>query len=48
MSVDRSSEAGEPVLVSDPQQVAHIEAENTLRQFDMAMLELDKWLKPED
>ncbi len=48
MSVDRSSEAGEPVLVSDPQLVAHIEAENTLRQFDMAMGELDKWLKSEN
>ncbi len=45
MASDRSSEAGKPVLVSDPQQVARIEAENTLRQFDVAMAELDAWIK---
>lgn len=48
MGGDRSSEAGEPVLVSDPRLVAQIEAENTLRQFDMAMSELNSWLTSPD
>ncbi|TCQ12545.1 Fic/DOC family protein [Rhizobium sp. PP-F2F-G36] len=44
MANDRSSEAGKPVLVSDPQQVARIEAENTLRQFDAAIAEMEVWI----
>jgi fido (protein-threonine AMPylation protein) len=41
---DRSSEADEPLLVTDAQEIARIEAENTLRQFDAAMQELRKWI----
>lgn len=41
---DRSSEAQEPLLVSDAQEIARIEAENTLRQFDAAMQELKTWI----
>lgn len=44
MGRDRSSEADEPPLVTDAQEVARIEAENTLRQFDAAMDELSKWI----
>ncbi|MBX3569440.1 MAG: Fic family protein [Rhizobiaceae bacterium] len=44
MSTDRSSEADEPLLVTDPREIAKIEAENTLRQFDAAMAELRKWI----
>jgi Fic family protein len=41
---DRSSEAEEPLLVTDAQEIARIEAENTLRQFDAAMKELKTWI----
>lgn len=41
---DRSSEAEEPLLVVDAQEIAKIEAENTLRQFDAAMQELKNWI----
>lgn len=41
---DRSSEAQEPLLVTDAQEIARIEAENTLRQFDAAMQELKTWI----
>jgi hypothetical protein len=44
MAHDRSSEADEPVLVDDAQEIARIEAENTLRQFDAAMKELSLWI----
>ena len=44
MTKDRSSEADEPSLVTDAQEIARIEAENTLRQFDVAMVELRKWI----
>lgn len=44
MAKDRSSEADEPLLVTDPKEIAEIEAENTLRQFDAAMLELRRWI----
>lgn len=44
MANDRSSEADEPVLVQDAQEIARIEAENTLRQFDAAMHELQEWI----
>lgn len=44
MSNDRSSEADHPQLVTDPGEIARIEAENTLRQFDDSMSELAKWL----
>jgi Fic family protein len=41
---DRSSEAEDIDTVLDPKKIAHIEAENTLKQFDAAMIELDKWI----
>lgn len=44
MTNDRSSEADDPLLVTDGQEIARIEAENTLRQFDGAMAELRKWV----
>ncbi|WP_084018905.1 Fic family protein [Mesorhizobium sp. LNHC221B00] len=44
MTNDRSSEADDPLLVTDAQEIARIEAENTLRQFDGAMSELRKWI----
>ncbi len=42
---DRSSEADEPELIADPDERARVEAENAIRQFDLAMSELKKWLK---
>jgi fido (protein-threonine AMPylation protein) len=48
MTRDRSSEADEPVLVQDAQEIARIEAENTLRQFDAAMRELSAWIGKEN
>jgi Fic family protein len=44
MTADRSSEAQEPLLIKDAQEIARIEAENTLRQFDSAMSELKIWI----
>jgi len=41
---DRHSHADEPQLVKDPELVARIESENSLRQFDAAMEELELWL----
>jgi len=43
--VDRSSEADEPELITNPDERARVEAENSLRQFDAAMVELRKWLR---
>lgn len=45
MAADRSSEADEPILLADRQEIARVEAENTLRQFDAAMKELQGWLR---
>ena len=42
---DRSSEADEPELIKDEQERARVEAENSLRQFDVAILELRNWLR---
>jgi Fic family protein len=42
---DRSSEADEPELITDPDERARVEAENSLAQFDAAMVELKKWLR---
>jgi Fic family protein len=44
MTNDRSSEADEPQLVGDKQAIARIEAENTLKQFDATIRELQAWL----
>ncbi len=41
---DRASEAEHVDIVLDPKKVAHVEAENTLKQFDAAMFELDRWV----
>lgn len=45
--VERHSQADEPQLVKDPDEIARIESENALRQFDAAMEELEIWLKSE-
>jgi Fic family protein len=45
---DRSSEADEPELITDPEERARVEAENSLAQFDAAMVELKKWLRTAD
>src|SRR5687768_1864781 len=42
---DRSSEADEPFLIKDPSERARVEAANTLRQFDVAVQELRRWLR---
>ncbi|MBB5051316.1 fido (protein-threonine AMPylation protein) [Afipia massiliensis] len=44
---DRHSEAGEPVLIHDPAELALAEARNALRQFDVGMEILDQWLAAE-
>lgn len=44
---DRFSVADGTSVETDPRLVASLEAENALRQFDAAMLELDKWLAGE-
>jgi Fic family protein len=44
MAKDRSSEAEEPPLIIDRGDIARREAENTLRQFDLAMVELSTWI----
>ena len=44
MAQDRRSEASEPPLVTDRTEIARIESENALKQFDAAMSELEKWL----
>lgn len=44
MPQDRSSEADEPLLLTDAQSIARKEAENTLQQFDAAMNELQIWI----
>lgn len=45
---ERHSQADGPVLVADPTEVAQIESENSLRQFDAAMSELQSWLSKKD
>lgn len=44
---DRHSEALEVELISDPEQKAHQEAKNGLRQFDNAVEQIEFWLHPE-
>jgi Fic family protein len=44
MASDRSSEADTPALITDRNEIAEKEAENTLRQFDFSMSELQKWI----
>jgi Fic family protein len=42
---ERYSQADEPQLVTDPDEIARVESENALRQFDAAMEEYDAWMK---
>lgn len=44
---DRHSEAVDVDLISDPDQKAHQEAKNGLRQFDNAIEQIEYWLHPE-
>jgi hypothetical protein len=44
---DRHSKALEPELISDPDQKAHQEAKNGLRQFDKAIEFIESSLDPE-
>ncbi len=45
MAKDRSSEAQSPLLITDRHEIAEREAENSLKQFDASMVELQRWLK---
>jgi Fic family protein len=45
MAKDRESQADEPQLLTDRGDIARKEAQNTLRQFDATMRELDAWIK---
>jgi fido (protein-threonine AMPylation protein) len=42
---DRKSEAVEPVLVTDPREVAEREAANALRQTEWGLIEVERWIK---
>jgi Fic family protein len=44
---DRHSKALEAELIVDPDQKAHQEAKNGLRQFDQAVEQIEYWLHPE-
>jgi len=46
-SDDRHSEALEAELVADPEEKAHREAKNVLRQFDSAVEQIEFWTQPE-
>ena len=46
-SDDRHSEALEAELVADPEEKAHREAKNVLRQFDSAIEQIEFWTQPE-
>lgn len=46
-SDDRHSETPEVELVSDPAQIAEREARNAVRQFDLAIEQIDYWLHPD-
>jgi Fic family protein len=43
---DRHSEALEVEIIADPDQKAHQEAKNGLRQFDNAIEQIESWLQP--
>jgi len=45
--VDRHSKAAEPQLVTDPEEIARVEARNALRQFDAVIQLVEKWTEPE-
>jgi hypothetical protein len=44
---DRHSEALETELITDPEEKAHREAKNGVRQFDRAVEMIEWWLQPE-
>ena len=44
---DRHSEAREVELITDPEQRARQEAKNGLRQFDIAIEQIEYWLQPD-
>jgi hypothetical protein len=46
-SDDRHSEALEAELIADPEEKAHREAKNVLRQFDSAIEQIEFWTQPE-
>jgi Fic family protein len=46
-SEDRHSEALEAELISDPDQKARQEARNGVRQFDLAIDQIEYWLQPD-
>jgi Fic family protein len=47
-SAERHSEAIEPTLVSDPDEIARLEAKNGIRQFDAAINHIESVLQQED
>ena len=42
---DRKSEAEIPALISDPIELAKLEASNALKQYDRAVSEIESWIK---
>lgn len=44
---DRHSKAAEPPIVTDPDEIARVEARNALRQFDAVMQLVEQWTAPE-
>jgi len=46
-STDRHSKGTEAELVTDPEEIARLEAKNGVRQFDHAIEQIEYWLHPE-
>lgn len=44
---DRHSKAAEPRLVTDPDEIARVEARNALRQFDAVIQLIEQWTAPD-
>jgi hypothetical protein len=44
---DRHSKAAEPSLITDPEEIARVEARNALRQFDAVMQLVEQWTAPD-
>ncbi|CAA7611926.1 Fic family protein [Candidatus Terasakiella magnetica] len=44
---ERHSRVEEPRVVTDPDELAQLEARNALRQFDAVCLMIEEWLQPE-
>ncbi|HWF38075.1 MAG TPA: Fic family protein [Candidatus Acidoferrales bacterium] len=44
---ERHSQALEAALITDPDEIARQEAQNGLRQFDLAVEQIEYWLQPE-